>query len=95
MSVLTLKRSDVRDVLQGTNGKFFTVTFIKRTSGEKRKMNASLNYKGLLKGGDATYDAKSKGLLIVRDCTKQAIRSIPLDAVLEISANGNTYQVVD
>ena len=93
MSTLTLSRDEVEKVLRDTKGGFFTVVFTKRTTGEKRTMKASLNYKSLLKGGQAKYDFASKQLLVVRDCEKQAIRSIPWDAVLEIRANKNVYTI--
>ena len=79
----------------GTNGKFFTLAFIKRTTGEERIMNATLNLASKLKGGDPAYDHKAKGLLVVTDVTKKAIRSIPLDAVLWVKAYGEQFKVVD
>lgn len=89
----TIKRDDLRAFLTGLHGQFFTVEFIKRSTGELRTMNATLNYRSLLVGGAAKYDAKEKGLLVVRDEGKNAIRSIPLDSVLVIRAKGNSYEV--
>ena len=94
----TIKQDQVEDLLRDTRGGFFTVTFTKRTTGELRVMRATLNLKSALKGGGAKYDAKSKGLLIVRDmdATKEGvapIRSIPFSNVLSIVANGETYEV--
>lgn len=89
----TIKPEDVFGVLVDTNGKFFTVCFRKRTTGEERVMNATLNYRGLLKGGAAAYDHNALGLLVVRDETKDAIRSIPVESVLWVKTNGETYFV--
>jgi hypothetical protein len=95
MSEQTLKRESVGDFLKSLNGKFFTVEFIKRTSGERRVMRATTNYESLLKGGEAKYNFDEKKLLPVRDLEAQAFRSIALDAVLVIRANGNIYNITD
>lgn len=89
----TLKVDEVEQFLRSLNGKFFTVEFVKRTTGEVRKMTATTNYATKLAGGDAAYDFTEKKLIPVWDIAKQAFRSIPLDAVLTINAKGNTYKV--
>ena len=94
-----IEREGVEDFLRSLNGKMFSVVFTKRTTGEVRKLLATTNYASKLKGGEASYDAKAKGLLVVLDVVaskktpERAIRSIPLDAVSEIHANGETYLV--
>lgn len=89
----TIKPEDVFGVLLDTNGRFFTVCFTKRTTGEQRVMNATLNFRSLLKGGQAAYDHNAEGLIVVRDEAKDAIRSIPVENVLWIRANGETFEV--
>jgi len=96
----TVSQAEVESILRGTRGGFFTVTFTKRTTGELRRMRATLNYKNALKGGEAKYDHASRQLLVVRDMDatiakdgQNPIRSIPWDAVLTIVANGETYEV--
>ena len=91
----TLSRDKVHDFLRALNGKFFTVEFIKRTTGEVRSMRATTNYTSKLAGGDLKYDADAKKLIPVWDMDKQGFRSIPTDAVLIIKALGNTYSVTD
>lgn len=96
----TLTRDKVLDTLLDTHGGFFNVVFVKRTTGETRKMLATLNIKSALKGGQAKYDHKAKNLLVVRDVAKTKegvapIRSIPLENVLEITTNGVSYTIVD
>ena len=94
--------NEVEKVLRDTRGGFFTVVFTKRTTGEVRFMRATLNLKSALKGGEAKYDHKSKGLLVVRDMDAtrangnvDAIRSIPWDAVIEIRADKKVYVIKD
>mgnify|MGYP006273575019 CR=1 FL=1 len=91
---MELERARVYDLLQSLNGKFFTVVFTKRSTGEVRKMRATTNYAKHLKGGTLNYDAKQKSLIPVWDLDKKAFRSIPTDSVTEIHANGNQYQVI-
>ena len=97
METKTITTTEVRSILEGTNGAFFSVEFIKRTTGELRKMTATLNYQSKLKGGTASYDAFEKGLLVVADTLalrktpERAIRSIPLENVLSINAGGTLY----
>lgn len=90
---LTLERTQVSEFLRSLNGKFFTIEFIKRTTGENRVMRATTNYQSKLKGGTLNYDATEKQLIPVWDLDKKQFRSIPTDAVLRISALGNNYKV--
>lgn len=99
MSNIDLEVSAVYDFLTALNGKFFTVEFIKRSTGEVRVMRATTNFESHLKGGQATYDAKAKNLVVVLDLEAlkatpdKAFRSIPAENVLTIKANGNVYTV--
>jgi hypothetical protein len=91
----TLKRDAVGEFLHALKGKFFVVEFVKRSTGEKRVMNATTNYQSHLAGGEATYDFAEKKLIPVWDLGKKAFRSIPLDSVLTIKANGKTFSVTE
>jgi hypothetical protein len=91
----TLLRDDVADFLRSLKGSFFTIEFIKRSTGENRVMTATTNYQTKLAGGEAAYDFTEKKLLPVWDLTNKGFRSIPTDAVLTIKAKGNTYTVTD
>lgn len=92
---MTISKSLVHGFIRNLNGKFFTIEFVKRTTGEYRVMRATTNYDSKLAGGDLAYDANAKQLIPVWDMEKKAFRSIPTDAVKVIRALGNTYQVID
>lgn len=87
----------------GADGKVFGVTFIKRTTGESRRMRCFLKVQKHLKGGDAAYNFSEKGLISVwipeddrRPGGKDnGYRAVPVDGLREVRAQGNTYQVVD
>jgi hypothetical protein len=90
---MEMEKAKVHGFLRSLNGKFFTIEFIKRTTGEVRVMRATTNYESKLAGGDLKYDANEKALIPVWDLEKKAFRSIPTDAVIRIVALGNTYEV--
>lgn len=70
------------------DGKIFTVKFIKRTDGSERTMRARLGVKSHLHGGQLPYDPIEKKLLPVFDMEKEAYRSVPLDAIIELKHHG-------
>jgi hypothetical protein len=72
-------------------GEFFTVAFIKRTTGEERVMNCRTGVKKHLKGGSAAYNFKEKNLLSVYDVQAEGYRCIPVDAVTRLTINGETH----
>ena len=76
-----------------SDGSIFGVEFVKRTTGELRKMKCRLGVKKHLKGGTQAYDAKSKGLLPVFDMEAKGYRSIPVDAVQSLSVHGQKFSL--
>jgi hypothetical protein len=69
----------------GKNGKFFTVKFIKRSTGEERTMNCRLNVQKHLKGGTKPYNDAEHRLLTVYDVKAEGYRCIPLDNLTQIN----------
>lgn len=74
------------------DGKIFSVTFIKRTTGEIREMVCRLGVKSHLRGGVKKFDDKEKNLLTVFDVQKNGYRSIPLENIIKVKVNGVTYE---
>lgn len=81
----TTKIQRVNDEITKTNGRFFSIEFIKRTTGEHRKMNARVGVKKYLKGGNQSYDPASRGLRVVFDTQKREYRAVPLENVYRIN----------
>ena len=73
------------------DGKIFSVTFKKRTTGECRKMICKINVKSHLRGGHLNYKSEHKNLLIVYDMQKKDYRSVPIDAIISLKINGTIY----
>jgi len=88
-----ISREDAKKIIKDTKGKFFTVTFIKRTDGSIRVMNARLGVKAYLKGGELPYNPEPKGLIPVFDIQKRAYRMINLDTIVNLKVGNKEYNV--
>ena len=97
------KQQIVAEIIKGQNGKAVTVTFIRRTddkktgakAGDRRVLNGRLGVKSKLRGGELAYDPADYDLITIYDLQKHDYRSIPLDAVEEIKADGQVYSFKD
>jgi hypothetical protein len=87
------RREAVEVIRDLEDGRFFTVTFIKRTTGEVRIMNCRQRVKKYLAGGPAAYSFNEKGLVSVFDMGKMAYRSIPIDGIREIRVGSEDLEV--
>ena len=69
------------------SGRFFSVLFIK-ADGSLRSMNCRGGVRKFLKNADAAPRTTPEGVFVVFDVKAMAYRSIPLDRILTIRANG-------
>jgi len=74
------------------SGHIFAVEFVKRTDGSIREMLCRTGVTKGTKGGSMGYDPANHGLLSVYDMQKQGFRSIPVDAILHLSMDGQRYE---
>lgn len=81
-----MKRGKVLKIIG--NGRFFSVKFIKRTTGEIRVLNGRTGVKKAL-GGTPVFKDEDYDLVTVWDMQKHGYRKIPVDNILEIKANGD------
>lgn len=89
----TINRSAAKQLIKDTKGKFFTVSFVKRTDGTTRIMNARLGVKAFLKGGTLPYNPEAKRLIPVYDVQKRGYRMINLDTIFELKIGNQTFKV--
>ena len=89
----TINRSAAKQMIKDTKGKFFTVSFIKRTDGTRRVMNARLGVKAFLKGGTLPYDPEAKRLIPVYDVQKRGYRMINVDTIFNLKIGQQEYNV--
>ena len=76
------------DVIQKSKGKFFTVEFVKRTTGEVRKMNCRTGVKKGVTGIGKPFNDSDKGLVTVLDAKISQFRSIPIENIIKITSQG-------
>lgn len=94
-----MKPSEVIDLFKKANGTLVSVTFVKRTNGEVRKMLARTSVKKGVKGVGLKFSPKNKNLMGVYDFQKvregadpwKCYRFVPVDAVLSMRVRGKTY----
>ena len=88
-----ISRTDAVAKIKASKGKFFGVTFTKRTTGEERQMNCRLGVKKHLRGGEPAYDFEEKNLLPVFDLQMKQYRSISLDSISALTIEGEEFGV--
>ena len=71
----------MKDKILATNGKFFSVSFIKK-DGSERKMTARLGVKKDIKGVGLKFNPSERNLIVVFDIHKKAYRMINLSTIL-------------
>lgn len=86
---MAFTRDSVRALV--ADGRFFSVEFIKRTTGETRQMQARLGVTKHLKGGTKKYSDVSKNLLTVFSVDAKGYRSIPIDGIQSMTVKGTRY----
>jgi hypothetical protein len=94
-----ITREYVPTALALTNGGFFTVEYIQRTTKELKTMHATLHYKGATVGGTPAYNATQKRLTIVRDMHasrrgERPIRSLAWEGIQSILFQDTLYKVM-
>ena len=92
-AAISVSRDELIQKIKDIKGAFFTVTFVKRTDGTTRTMNARFGVKKYLKGGELPYDPIAKGLLPVFDMQKNAYRMINTDTLIGAKIGNEQYIV--
>lgn len=75
------------NIIDNSNGKMFTVAFIKK-DGTIRTMNARLGVKKHLRGGECTVNRGQ--YIIAYDMQSEGYRSINRDTIVSLSFQGET-----
>ena len=94
-----IQRRQLGLLIQSYNGDhFFSVKFIKRTTGETRDMVCRKGVSKYTKGGELKYDPIEKGLVGVWEANNptpdKAYRMIPLEGLIEAKIDGNHYVAI-
>lgn len=78
-----------QEIKKMVGNQFFSATFVKR-NGEVRKMLCRVGVKRYLKGGQKKYDYDN--LMTVYDVKKKGYRTINLDTLMQVKANGKVVR---
>lgn len=89
-----ISKLEAAQKIRDTKGRVFTVTFIKKSNGEKRVMNARLGVKAYLRGGVLPYDPNTKGLIPCYDIQKKDYTMINIPGIINLKTGGVEYNVV-
>ena len=90
-----LTKLQAKNLIESMGGKIFTVSFIKRTTGEVRLMNCRMGVSKHVKGGPRAYDPSAHNLIWVYDLQRAGYRSIALEGLQTVTADGCVYEVKD
>jgi hypothetical protein len=88
-----ISRERAVEILNGSRGRFITVEFTKRTTGERRVMTCRTGVTKHLKGGKRAYDPEKLGLAIVWETKTSEYKSIPTDAITAVRFGGKRMVV--
>ena len=81
------------DLIRGSKGKVFGVTFIKRTNGKERTMNARLGVKKGVTGEGLKFDPKQYALIPVYEMPTQQFRMVHLEGLTSLNLEGEKYDI--
>ena len=91
---ILLTVTQAKDKILASNGKFFTVTFVKKSDGSLRTMTCTLNMQSKLVGGESTIQ-KGYQIAVVDTGIKSGynIRSFDVHTLTSLNINKNQYLV--
>ena len=94
MSVILTKNEARNKIANEWSGKIFTITFIKRSTGEKRVMNCRTGVRKHAKGEELRFNPAEHNLKSVFDMQKREYCFISLEGIKHIKMGGKEYKVI-
>ena len=91
---IRISRAEAVDIIRHSH-KIASATFIKRTTGLSRVMRFRTGVSIGVKGSGLPYSRASKGLIGVYDMAVGQHRSIAIEGLSKLSANGVKYVIED
>jgi hypothetical protein len=90
----TITIAECLNLIHATEGRIFSVVFVKRTTGELREMTCRTGVHSYRKGGELAYDPQAKGLITIFDMApNKGYRSIPVEGIQRIKVKGEWLEV--
>ena len=88
-----LRRRNIYRWLRATAGRVFSVTFIKRLTGEERTLVARVGVCRNQKGGSLPFNPRKKKLIVVFDMNDRIYKCIPIDGIEAVTYRARRYRV--
>ena len=88
----TITRETAKEMIFNTNGRIFSVTFVKK-DGSIRDMNARRNVKKGVKGVGLGYNPDKFNLIPVFDMLNDGFRMINASTISRVKIEGTEYEV--
>lgn len=92
---MNITRQQAIAMINNSKGKIVSVVFVKRTTGELRKMSCRTEVKKGLKGVGMAYNAVDKKLITVYDVANQGYRNIATEGIVSLTMRGVRYEVLE
>ena len=90
---MKISREKAREKLLSADNTMFSVVFIKRTTGEVRRMLCRTGVRKYLSGGELKFIPIRKGLLSVYDMQSKGYRFINLETLVSFKLGGISYEI--
>ena len=90
---MKISKGTAIEMIRGSKGRVFGVTFIKRTTGEVRTMQARLGVKKGVTGEGLKFNPKDYALIPVYEMPMQQFRMVNLEGLTNLSIEGEKYEV--
>ncbi len=90
----TINRIQAQELINSTNGKIFSVTFMKK-DGTIRDMTCRLGVTKHLKGGTLRFDPSERGLVTVFDLESKGYRMVNIETLISLNTKGRILKVRD
>ena len=88
---MKISRKEATDLIKGSKGRVFGVRFIKRSTGEVRKMSARTGVSKYVTGEGLKFSPSQKKLVAVFDMNKQGYRMINLEGLTHLNIGRKEY----
>ena len=89
-----INKQQLTNLIQGTNGKFFSLVFVKK-DGSDRHMTARTGVSKGVTGQGLKYNPADYGMVCLYDTKAKGYRMVKLEKVKGIQVEGQTYVVCD
>lgn len=90
----TINTNKALDLIKQSNGRTFSVVFLKK-DGSRRVLNGRMGVKKGLTGGGMAYDPTIRGLLPVYDMKAKGYRMVTIANIQGLKINKTQYVVTD